>query len=507
MDIGTRLVKNSIFNAARALIAVPLALFLVPFTLKHLGKSEYGIWSLVSVVSSYTQLSDFGITESLIKFIAEFKARGDVERLNQAVNTALVAYCVISIVFCSLFLFSLPFIVDTVLDIPSEFREESLRVFSIAILLFFMNLVTSVFGSLLQGFQRMEYSNGIAISSLILTAIGTVLVLNNGYGLTGLICVNAAITPLVIAANIMTARRLFPALQLDPLRYFSRQAFGTIAGFSWKVQISNITQLLVFQVDRVLLSHFLGLETVSLYDIANQIALQTKNIIAFVFNPMAPAASALHAEAENEKLSGLYARSFKYMSAVAIPLSLLVIALAHPFIRTWMGTGFDISAFTLQFLMAAYMINLLTGPGLFIVTGINKPHISMWSSVLAGTMNITLCYLFIRWIGYYGIMISIFITMLISGIFFLWMVHRLTPQIGAPRYAESIAPPFMYSGALCILYLILDIQIHFSGYFSLAGLGICYLAALLVILTQGNYFDDLDRSTFPILGLVRLRKS
>ena len=81
-EVGSRIAKNSIFNLIRTIIAVPVMLSITPYIIRHLGKEEFGLWALVGVISSYAQLSDFGITESLIKFIAEFKARGESQRLN-----------------------------------------------------------------------------------------------------------------------------------------------------------------------------------------------------------------------------------------------------------------------------------------------------------------------------------------------------------------------------------------------------------------------------------------
>ena len=148
-------------------------LFITPYIIGRLGKEEFGIWALVSVVSSYAQLSDFGITESLIKFMAEFKARGETVRLNQLLNTAMTAYLFLGILFCSLFIALLPFVVERILNIPPALSAQALYLFTIAILLFFLNMLMGVFGSLILGFQRMGYSNAIALCSSLLTACGT----------------------------------------------------------------------------------------------------------------------------------------------------------------------------------------------------------------------------------------------------------------------------------------------------------------------------------------------
>lgn len=502
-DTGSRIAKNSIFNIIRTFLTVPIVLLLTPYIIRHLGKQEFGIWALVGVISSYAQLSDFGITESLVKFMAEYQARNDTERINKLINTAFTVYLLLSATCCLLFLLVLPYVVEKILNIPQSLQDKALHVFTIAIVLFSINMVMGVFGSLIIGFQRMGYSNLISLSSTVLTAAGTVFFLYNGYGLAGLIYNNCIVTLFVVMANILAARYIFPQLRINPFVWFSKEILAKIFGFSWKVQITNITQLMIFQVDRILLSHYLGLEAVSYYEVANRIATQARSFVASIFSPMVPAASALHATEENDKVTGLYRRSFKYMTIAAVPFSLLVIALAYPFIRTWMGPHFETSAITLQLLMGAYMLNLMTGPGSFILSGINKPHVSMRSSILAGITNLILCLLFVRWIGYYGIILGILISIVTSGGYFIWMVHKNIQGLSWRIYLDSLLKPLMVSICACVSLVLIDRFYLIDSYFILVLLGIMYAFVVCYALFQGRYLDAFDRMTISKLNPLR----
>jgi O-antigen/teichoic acid export membrane protein len=484
-------------------LTVPIVLVLTPYIIKHVGKQEFGIWALVGVISSYAQLSDFGITESLVKFMAEYQARNDAERINKLINTAFTIYILLSVTCCLLFLLVLPYVVETILNIPQSLQDKAMRVFTIAIVLFSINMIMGVFGSLIIGFQRMGYSNLISLLSTVLTAAGTVFFLYNGYGLDGLIYNNCLVTLFVVLANILAARHLFPQLRINPFVWFSREILASIFGFSWKIQITNVTQLMIFQVDRVLLSHYLGLEAVSYYEVANRIATQARGFVASIFSPMVPAASALHANEENDKVTGLYRRSFKYMTIAAVPLSLLVIALAHPFVRTWMGPNYETSAITLQLLMFAYMLNLLTGPGSFILSGINKPHIGMRSSVLAGITNLILCLLFVRWIGYYGIILGILISIVTSGGYFVWMVHKNIQGLSWRIYLNSLVKPVLVSICACVPLVVIDRLYPIGSYSILVLLGIVYAFVVGYALFQGRYLDEFDRATIGKLNPLR----
>ncbi len=502
--MGSRIAKNSIFNFVRTLFTIPITLFVTPFIIRHVGKEEFGLWALVGVISSYVQLSDFGITDSLIKFMAEYKAKNDHRQLNRLINTAFMVYLAISAVLGATLMYALPPIISDLLCIPPELVKKASYVFTIAILLFFVNLTMGVFGSLIIGFQRMGYSNMISFISTIIMAGGTYFALSGGFGLEGLIHNNVLITGFVIISNTFIAWRLFPQMRLNPFKYFSMETLKLIFGFSWKVQLSTVSNLFVYQIDRVLLSHYLGLGAVSYYEVANRIATQARVFIASIFTPMVPAASSLQATNEFDKLRGLYNRSMKYMAVAAIPFSCLVIALAHPFVRTWLGEGYERSAYTMQFLMFSYMINLLPGPGNFILHGMNKPHIPMVNSVGAGIMNLVLCFVLVQQIGYYGVIMGIFSTIMISSLTFTFMVHKNISGLSWQLYPGIFIKPVVISAVLSVMLIILNALFPLRGYVILSFLSAIYLASISLVMIKGCYFDEFDRSTLRKLNPLRM---
>jgi O-antigen/teichoic acid export membrane protein len=503
-ETGSRIAKNSIFNVVRTFLSVPITLLLTPFIIKHLGKQEFGIWALVGVISSYAQLSDFGITESLIKFMAEYEARKDSRRLNQLINTSFVVYLVLSVLCCSLFIMVLPFITDRILSIPPQLQAKANYVFTIAIILFFANMVMGVFGSLIIGFQRMGYSSLIGLVATVIAACGTLVFISQGYGLAGLIYNNAIVTVFVMASNIFAAKRLFPHMCFSPFSYFSSDILSKMFSFSWKVQVTNITQLMVYQLDRVLLSHFAGLEAVSYYEVANRIATQARGFITSIFSPMVPAASALQAVAGGDKIAGLYRRSFKYMAIAAVPFMTLLIALAPPFVMTWMGPGYETSAITMQLLLAAYMIVLFTAPGSYILSGINKPQINMRSSLLAGVANLILCLSLVQLVGYYGVVIGIIGSIVISAVYFVWMVQKNIPGLHWKMYPQNMLRPIVVAAGLAAAVLLLDSIHPLRGYLTLCVVSLLFMAAVRFAFYLGSYLDDFDRATLAKLNPLRV---
>ena len=269
----------------------------------------------------------------------------------------------------------------------------------------------------------------------------------------------------------------------------------TIFAFSWKVQISILSQLFVYQLDRIFLSRYLGLSSVATYEVANRLATQARTFLASIFTPIIPAASTLHAQEDSTRIVGLYNRAFKYLAVTTIPFSFLIISLAHPFVRTWLGEGFEKTAVTIQCLMAAYLVNLVPGPGSFVLSGMNKPEITMKASILAGGINLVACLILVQTIGYYGVIIGISTSLVVSAGYFLFELHRNIPQIKWRLYADAMIKPAVVSSVLSVMIMCAQWFLDFRGYVALVIASIVYLLLYVItIVYKNDYLDEYDRS-------------
>lgn len=502
-DIAPKLAKNSVFYAIKSFVALAAMLLVTPYILKTIGTAHYGVWALAGVMTSYAQLSDFGITESLVKYAAEYHANDDDSSLNRLVNTAFVFLLVLAVVIGSIIILILPFIADYVLHIPPPLQAEALIIFRLSVLIFLVNMIMGIFATLIIGSQKIGYTCSINIASSVVGVAGTFFFLHQGWGLRGLVTTNAIVAVFTGILNLYTASRLFPELKFNIRKWVDRKMFNQIFNFSWKVQTSSISQLMIFQIDRILLSRYLGLEAVAFYEVGSTIAFYAKTFLAVLFAPIVPAVSALQAQNERAMIDGLYNRSFKFMAMLSIPFCSLVMALANPFILMWMGAGFGLSAITLQLLMPAYLINILIGPGTFLLNGMNRPDVAMRSALFAGITNVVLCLVLVKTVGYFGLIIGITISLIASAGYFLSMLHHVLPNIEWSMYKKVIFKPLVLSLPVALSLYCLDLYWSLAGFVPLAISSLVYGAVIIMMLLKSSYLDDFERK---ILGGIFLFK-
>jgi O-antigen/teichoic acid export membrane protein len=78
-------------------IALVVTFFFTPYLISELGKSQYGIWSLVFSLVAYMKLADIGMNQAIARFISKYFAVSDWKQLNEVVSSSARIYLIISL--------------------------------------------------------------------------------------------------------------------------------------------------------------------------------------------------------------------------------------------------------------------------------------------------------------------------------------------------------------------------------------------------------------------------
>src|SRR5262249_2424892 len=64
-----------------------IGLMLLPFNVRHLGPSAYGLWMLTASLTTYFSVLDLGFGGSIVRFVAHYRAKRDARSLNEIAST------------------------------------------------------------------------------------------------------------------------------------------------------------------------------------------------------------------------------------------------------------------------------------------------------------------------------------------------------------------------------------------------------------------------------------
>lgn len=509
-SISEKIIKNTIFNAIGRFWGILITVFLTPYILKHVGIERYGIWAIVSVLTGYFSLLDFGMGTSFVKYISEYYAKKDHKSINQVVSTGVVFYSIFGALVIPLaFLVMNPLFV--LFRIPRELYGEALFVFRLGVVLFAASNAFSAFQAIQGGLQRMDVSNKISIGVSVPMVLGTIYFLENGYGLRGLMLNNAIILAVTSAVNIIIGFRIFPELKFSPA-LFSREMFKKLFGFGYKLQFAKVADAIVFQTDRLLIAYFLNVSAVGFYQLGSSITQQMRLIPLLLVSAILPAASDMDAKREHSQLKELYLKGSKYLVLVSFPLVFFTIASANLIMLIWVGPGYERSAWIIQLLAVGYLANLLSGVGTSVSAAIGKPEFQMGAAIISAVSNVVLSVILVVLIGFLGVAIATSISLILGPVYFFIKLHgrmqlsskKIIREIVSLPFCAAVIPALLISG---LYYRLRPATIAPGRLISLEMFileGIVFLGIYLAVILKAGYLDGYDRDLMKKL-LVHLR--
>ena len=422
-SIGKKIVRNTIYNSVGRIWLMLANLILVPYILHKLGVQVFAVWSLVFVVTNYLGVLDFGIRTSFAKYIAEYHTKKDQNSINAVINCGIIFYLVFSL-FIVILAFLLREPIISLLQIPSAVHDESSFAIMGMVFIFSFNNTFSIFEAVLVGLQRMDVQNRIIIFSSIFNILGTFFFLEQGWGIRGLVLNYGILSLIIVLLNFIYAYRMLSFIRIG-WSSVNREIFRRLFNYGIKMQLCNFAAIIYTQVDKIVLSHFLGLSYVTFYELGQKAANAVRMFPILLISALVPAVSELEAKNDNEKLSELYKRGSKYISLLVFPLIFLSIIAASDLIHLWVGDKFALAVLSFQILVIGYGINVLTGMGTSMVRGIGKPEYETRYALLTLIMQIVLSIILVQIIGYRGVLISVLTTSIVAALYFLLTLHRL----------------------------------------------------------------------------------
>ena len=430
MSVRSTIARNTFYNAAGRLWEFAAGIVLMRIIVEYIGVGELGLWALVGPFIGYVALLDIGIGSGFSKYIAEHAARDEHRALSEVVSTGFYYYLLFGAVIVAIGWPLLGLGIDAVAHwagLAATSRNDLRFLFQWGLVLFAASNCITAFTAIQTGLQRMGVTNALSFMASVVKIVGTVYFLARGQGVRGLLYAEGLSTGTFALASVVAAFCLRPSLRVSP-RLVSWPAFRRLFGFGWRTQIAHLSNLVMFQTDKVVVGGYyslLGVPAVAraqigFYELGVNMANKMRQGPIVLTSALLPAASDLHARNEHDRLKELYLRSTKYLALVTVPAALFTAAAAGIIMRAWMGEGFDRSAWILRIIVVGYIANVVPGAGVSVVLGQGRSGIIMKAGLVSMCSNLLLTIGLVLTIGFWGIPIATATSMIIS---WAWFAH------------------------------------------------------------------------------------
>ncbi|MFL6676675.1 MAG: oligosaccharide flippase family protein [Massilia sp.] len=464
--MNLRLARNAFSNLLGAVIPALVALGTVPLVVKGLGDASYGVYSLVTAIVGYFAVIDINVTAGSVKYIAEFNARQDRERIAETVFFGVIVYALIGAAGGLGLYLGAHYLVTGVFSVPPGLVPEATATLKLAALGFFVGQLQNYLQSVPQSLMRYDISSRLEVVFGTVVPLLTVGVLMLGYGLFEVILLRVVTSSVHSLILWRTMHRLLPGLAF---RWPGGEIRRSLLGFSAYSFLSRFASLSYAYADKLIIGALVGVTGLAYFTVASTLANRILGLTYRLSGVFFPAASALAAAGDLARLDRIYLKATRYVVYLNGAILVLVAVFAHPILRYWMNPEFaDHGAVVLAVMALSQFIDSLTSLPSLVNDGMGHPRVSGMFALARAAAGLAIVWLGVKGWGIDGAAWGHLAASLVFTAAFLVYVHgRTVPTSLASLAAHGYAPTF-FGIALIALPSALAEQMFDRGAFDFA---------------------------------------
>jgi O-antigen/teichoic acid export membrane protein len=459
-------------------LSLIVSLACVPVYIRVLGIAGYGLIGIWMTLETVANLIDLGLSPTITREIAACSTRpGGAQDARDLVRTLEVGYWMIGLVIGGIVISCASPIAAHWLR-SNQLPPDTLRraIVLIGILILCRWPLSFCCGGL-TGLERQVLLSGISTAYAYLRSLGSVFILLFiSPTIFAFFVFQIAINVVQTAVLTILLWRCLPAGRTPRFRPELVRRIWRFAGGNTAI---TLVSLLVSELDKVVVSVLLPLESFGYYVLGSRIAAGLSIGSSPLFTAVFPAFSRQVASGNERKLADLYHRASQLMSVLVLPVALTVIFFARPLIFAWTGKELvaERTSLIAALLTTGSAFGCLVSVPYALQLAYGWTRLAFWSNVFALCVSIPLLLILTRYFGAAG---AASVWLIVNASYLatdVMPMHRRLLRSEAKRWLfEDVGIPLI----ACITTAVLLFErLGYSGTRLRAALTVAFAAAIL----------------------------
>lgn len=411
------LARHSLASGIMKPISMLLSYISVPILLNYLGIEKYGAWMVILSVLSWMAYFDIGIGNGLRNKLTESLAQGDTEKSRELISSAykmiaLIAAAVTAVITAVTLLLDW----KSVLSLKEAYPDLKPAIV-VSVLCVALNFVLSLCKNVLFAMQMASAASLLDICCQLINCAGILIAAAFSSGsllLVSIIYGGSSVLVLTLFSALLYTRH---TELLPSLRYADNTVGREITTLGLKFFVIQISALVLFTTDSLIISNLYGAENVTPYSIVNKVFTAVIGFHAAFLTPMWSAVTKANSENDCVKVRRIIRSCMMLIIPFAV-FALLIAVLFIPITDLWLGQRLDYSGGIIWLGLLYCVVYLWCNTvGLF-SNGLNILKGPMIVAVVQAMLNIPLSLFFAKSCGMKssGIMLGTISVMLIGAV-------------------------------------------------------------------------------------------
>jgi O-antigen/teichoic acid export membrane protein len=494
---------NAISNWVTIVVNIIVGFFLTPFVIKHLGKTGYGIWTLVGSFIGYYGLLNLGVGSAITRYVARYSSQRDDKSLNETASTAMTMFCCTGALAVVVAFFVAGPLASFFKVDPGHFVDfqRTVRLIGLATGIGFSS---NVFGAIIRAHEKFVVANAANIAVTLARTALTVCLLLSGAALLGVAAATLITELLNLVVNILLCRFLTPLVRI-------RFDFARLSVFRMLITYGSITTVIVIadimriNLDSFVIGKWVNLSAVGVYGIAATIIHYIVSLVTAGMGVLTPRFAALDGKGDHAQARRLLVKALSISSFLSFGGYMMAIIFGKQFILWWVGKDFDDAAAILWILSFSGAFAIAQSPAIGFMYALNKHYLYAIATIIEAIANLTLSILLVYRYGIVGVALGTMIPMLIVKILVMPVYVSRVAGISIRDYIRPMMPPAVVASIMTLAAYYMGIVTKDTtsiGYLMASSLvaGAFYVAVWFFVIMRFN--RPLFMSSVPISKIV-----
>ena len=342
-----------------------MGLAFIPLYIKYLGVEAYGLIGFYAVLQAWLTLFDMGITQTLNREMARFSAGAHTpQSIHDLLRSLEVISVALAIVICLLVWLSSTFIATHWLNAQLLSGGEVASAIALMGFVIALRFIEGIYKGALLGLQKQIAVNVVNIVIATMRYGGVVAVLAWYASSIKVFFVWQAFSSIIsVLLFVYLVYRTLPKPNKMPK--FSTKAIKEVWRFASGMLGITFLALLLTQIDKVLLSKLITLESYGYYTLAGTVAGSLVLVVPPICQAIYPKMVEYVAQEKVQELTNLYHQGAQLISILIAPVAMMLVFFGRDILYLWSGNAklaLETAPILLPLVLGSFLNSLLWMP-------------------------------------------------------------------------------------------------------------------------------------------------
>jgi O-antigen/teichoic acid export membrane protein len=334
--MSTRIhLRNLAFNWGGHAATMVVMFFLSPYVVGKLDAVSYGIWSLLNVLTGYMGIFDLGVRASVGRHVALYLGKEDPVGVDETIRAGFGFFSLVGVLILLVgvglgFLFPHLF-----KGVKPEYYDTVRILLPLMVINVWLSAVAAIYSSVLAAHDRFDIARGVDMVVLLARTIGTVYVLEMGWGLWGLVLAVIAGNVCAVTGNRIFADRVHRGLRSFPFLY-SKERLAELFSYGIPAFITSAAVKIAGQSSLVIVGIFLSVSDVREYSVGAMLIIYSTTFIKIISRTFFPAMQRAAGKNDMGEMESLLNKQLKVSLIFGGTLYIGYALYSKIFIELWM---------------------------------------------------------------------------------------------------------------------------------------------------------------------------